>query len=246
MVDETLPRRGFLKGAGAAGTAVATALAGLPAPAEAQSAKPAKAKPAAPPPEPLLTLTATEAAFIAAAVDTFIPADELTPAGSDCGVGTFIDRQLAGAWGSGARLYRDGPFFNGKPEHGYQLALTPREFFRAGIAAANDWTRKIYGREFDRLSATDREAALKLLEEGKVEFPGFSSREFFEALLNITMEGFFADPIYGGNRDKVAWKMIGYPGARYDYRDWVERHNQRYPLPPVGISGRPEWIRKSG
>ena len=29
--------------------------------------------------------------------------------------------------------------------------------------------------------------------------------------------------------------------ARYDYRDWVHRHNQRYPLPPVGIQGRAEW-----
>jgi hypothetical protein len=36
----------------------------------------------------------------------------------------------------------------------------------------------------------------------------------------------------------AGWKMIGY--ARYDYRDWVERHNERYPL-PVGISGQSEW-----
>src|SRR5262249_53638075 len=59
-------------------------------------------------------------------------------------------------------------------------------------------------------------------------------------------EGFFADPVYGGNRDMAGWKMIGYPGARYDYRDWVERHNERYPLPPVSIGGRPDWVRKSG
>jgi len=52
------------------------------------------------------------------------------------------------------------------------------------------------------------------------------------------MEGMFADPVYGGNRNMAGWKMIGYPGARYDYRDWVERHNERYPLPPVSIGGR--------
>jgi gluconate 2-dehydrogenase gamma chain len=103
--------------------------------------------------EPLLTLTATEHAFFAAAADTIIPADELSPSGSECGVATFIDRQLAGAYGTGARLYRDGPFPKGKPELGYQLALTPREFFRAGVAAANAWTRKTYGKDFDRLSA---------------------------------------------------------------------------------------------
>jgi gluconate 2-dehydrogenase gamma chain len=38
-----------------------------------------------------------------------------------------------------------------------------------------------------------------------------------------------------------AWKMIGFPGARYDYRDWVSRHNERYPLPPVSIGGRVDW-----
>ena len=110
------------------------------------------------PTEPLLTLTATEHAFFVAAADTIIPADELSPSGSECGVATFIDRQLAGAYGTGARLYRDGPFPKGKPELGYQLALTPREFFRAGIAAANNWTRKTYGKELDRLPARNARA----------------------------------------------------------------------------------------
>ena len=67
------------------------------------------------------------------------------------------------------------------------------------------------------------------------------SKAFFEILLQNTKEGFFADPVYGGNRDMAAWKMIGFPGARYDYSDWIDRHNQRYPLPPVGIMGRPAW-----
>src|SRR5262249_32097830 len=138
--DEKAPiaRRNFLLGAS---TAVAAGLTPTP-PAQAQTPTPAPA--AAPADEPLLTLTATEHAFFVAAVDAIIPADELSPSGSDCGVATFIDRQLAGAYGSGARLYRDGPFPKGKPELGYQLSLTPREFFRAGITAANDWTRKTY------------------------------------------------------------------------------------------------------
>jgi gluconate 2-dehydrogenase gamma chain len=71
-----------------------------------------------------------------------------------------------------------------------------------------------------------------------------SSTEFFALLLENTMEGFFADPIYGGNRDMAGWKLIGFPGARYDYRDWVERHNEPYPLPPVSIMGRSDWTVK--
>ena len=162
MADETIPRRDFLKGA-----VVGTAALATGSPAAAQTAAPASAAQASPDAEPLLTLTATEHAFIVAAVDTLIPADELSPSGSACGVATFIDRQLAGAYGMGARLYRQGPFPKAKPELGYQLSLNPREFFRAGIESANAWTRKTYGKDFDRLSETDREAALKAM-EGRV------------------------------------------------------------------------------
>jgi len=134
MVDETIPRRDFLKGAMVGTAALAT---GSPAPAAAQAAPPAVAPAAPADAEPLLTLTATEHEFIVAAVDTIIPADELSPSGSQCGVAAFIDRQLAGAYGMGARLYRQGPFPKAKPELGYQLSLNPREFFHAGIESAN-------------------------------------------------------------------------------------------------------------
>jgi len=238
MTDEPIRRRNFLKGAGAAGTAAAAALTGgLAARAEtaapaAPATAPASAAPQAAAPEPPLTLTATEAAFLTAAVDMLIPADGLSPAASDCGVVVFIDRQLAGAWGNGARLYRDGPFLKGKPEHGYQLALTPREFFRVGIAEANDWSRKTYGKEFDGLGAGDREAALRAMEAGKAEFAGLPSKDFFDALLTITMEGFFADPIYGGNRGMAGWKMVGYPGLPAVYSDAIEKYRGKVFRPP--------------
>ncbi len=233
MVDETIPRRDFLKGA-VVGTAAALAT-GRPSTAEAQGAAPAS--PAAADAEPLLTLNATEHAFIVAAVDTIIPADELSPSGSACGVATFIDRQLAGAYGMGARLYRDGPFVKAKPELGYQLSLNPREFFRAGIESANAWTRKTYGKDFDRLSETDREASLKAMEADKAQFAGFSSRMFFDALLQITMEGFFADPIYGGNRGMAAWRMIGYPGLPATYREDIKAYfGKKYDKPPRSIA----------
>jgi gluconate 2-dehydrogenase gamma chain len=234
MSDETIPRRKFLVGAGLAGTAVASGLrtANPATPAAAQTAAPSALQL-----EPLLTLTETEHAFVVAAADTLIPADELSPSGSECGVATFIDRQLAGAYGSGARLYRDGPFAKAKPEFGYQLPLNPREFFRAGIGAANEWSRKTYGKDFDRLPGADREAAMKAMENGKAEFSGFDSRIFFNALLDISMEGFFADPIYGGNRDMAAWKMVGYPGLPATYRDDIKKYlGKKYDKPPRSIA----------
>ncbi len=236
MANKTIPRRKFLLGAGLAGTAVAASLTPADA-AEAQLRVSAASATGPQQAEPLLTLTATEYAFVVAAADTLIPADDLSPSGSDCGVAVFIDRQLAGAYGSGARLYRDGPFAKAKPELGYQLPLTPREFFRAGIAAANEWAQKTYAKDFDRLPLADREAALKAMETGKAEFLNFSSRMFFNALLAITMEGFFADPIYGGNRDMASWKMVGYPGLPATYREDIKKYfGKKYNRPPQSIA----------
>jgi len=72
-----------------------------------------------------------------------------------------------------------------------------------------------------------------------------SGQAFFDFLLQNTIEGFFWDPIYGGNRDMVGWKLIGFPGARYDYRPYVKKHNQRLDLAPVSIAGRPGWTSGS-
>src|SRR6266567_5153496 len=243
MADNDVPRRSFLKTAGAAGTLAATALAGaLPRAAKAQTppAQPAAAPPAPEPlltSEPLLALTADEAAFFSAAYDTIIPADRLSPSGTDCGLVTYIDRQLAGAWGNGARLYRNGPFLPARPEHGYQLPLTPREYFAAGIRADNDWSRKTYGEDFDRLPATDREAALKTMDAGKAELSEINGKRFFEMLLQSAMEGFFADPIYGGNRDKVSWRMVGYPGLPATYASKaLEYRGKKVVIEPQSIA----------
>jgi gluconate 2-dehydrogenase gamma chain len=230
-----IARRNFLMGAG---TAVAAGLAPA-ARAEAQQPKaaPAAAAPAPGGPEGYLTLTAPEAAFFSAAADTFIPADELTPSATDCGVVTFVDRQLAGAWGGGAKMYRQGPFAKGTPTQGYQLPLTPREFFAAGIVETNAWSRKTYGKDFDRLAPKEREAALKELEAGKAALGDFNGKQFFEALLTITMEGFFADPIYGGNRNKAGWRMVGYPGLPAVYSTLLDEYrNKRYVVEPQSIA----------
>ncbi len=235
--DESNPirRRNFLLGAG---TAVAAGLAPTAAaPAQPPAAPASTAAATASEPPTYLTLTQTEVAFFAAAADTMIPADELTPSGSDCGVVTFIDRQLASAWGGGAKMYRNGPFRKAKREYGYQLPLTPRQFFAAGIVATNAWTHKVYGKEFDRLATKDREDALRALEQGKAALDDFDGKQFFEALLQITMEGFFADPIYGGNRNKVAWKMVGFPGLPAVYSNLIEQYrNKRYVVEPQSIA----------
>ena len=164
---------------------------------------------------------ATEQAFIQAVVDTFIPADGLSPSGTECGVAVFIDRQLAGGYGNGARFYRSGPFLKGKPEHGYQLA-DAASISAQGIAETNAWSRKTSARISTACPRRRTRRSRRSTRQG--EFAGLNGKGFFEALLHIAMEGFFSDPIYGGNRDMVAWKMIGYPGLPATYADKIDQY----------------------
>ena len=242
--DGALPRRRFLLGAGTAVAAgLATGLQAQNAPGVSTNAQNApgvstNAQTAhSTEPVTLLVLTAPEAAFFSAVADSMIPADELTPSGTDCGIVSFIDRQLAGAWGGGAKMYRSGPHRSAKREYGYQLPMTPKEFFSAGIVAANAWTRKTWKKDFDGLAPQQRIDALAALEAGKADLGKLSSRQFFEALLDLVMEGFFADPMYGGNRDKVAWKMVGFPGLPALYANLIVQYrDKRYAPEPKSIA----------
>jgi gluconate 2-dehydrogenase gamma chain len=231
-------RRDFLKTVGTVGATGIAAAVGGDVSAEAQTAPAAAAAPStsAPVSHAYTFLTAPEAAFIEAAVDRLIPADDLTPGGTDCGVATFIDRQLAGAWGSGDRMYMQGPWDKGVPTQGYQSPLTPAEFFRAGIAATNAYCRKTLQKEFDRLTVDQQIKVLQDMEQGRVTLDAVAAQEFFNLLLATTMQGFFADPVYGGNRDKAAWKMIGFPGVIAIYSEHIKTYrNRKFDVEPKSI-----------
>jgi gluconate 2-dehydrogenase gamma chain len=197
------------------------------------------------PPRPVNPLgwyffTPVEAATVEAMVDRLIPADHLSPGGKDCGCAVYIDRQLAGSFGQADRLYTKGPFRQGLPTQGYQGDLTPAGRYRLGIQALNDYTNATYKKDFRALSAEQQDEVLTGLDGNKIQLklkPGFSTKQFFELVLQNTMEGFFADPLYGGNKNMAGWKMIGFPGARYDYRDHIDKHNVPYPKGPVSIYG---------
>jgi gluconate 2-dehydrogenase gamma chain len=192
-----------------------------------------------------LYFTPEEGAAVEALVDRLIPPDPQTAGGQNAGCAVFIDRQLAGPYGRHEGLYMRGPFAQGTPEQGLQSPVSPAEQYRLSLAALDKYCRATYrGKSFAELPDDQKDEVISGLEQGSIKLDGANGETFFEQLLTNTQEGFFADPVYGGNRDMVGWKMIGFPGARYDYRDWVERHNERYPLPPVSIVGRPEWAPK--
>ena len=205
--------------------------------------KPNEAYPVAPVvPGGHLFFTANEAAMVDAFVDRLIPTDELGPGAKDAGVTTFIDRQLTGPYGGHDWLYMKGPFSpNPLPTQGLQSPLTPRQQYRQGLAALEAYCTTAFNRRFVELNAAEQDKLIAGLEKGEVQLSNFSSRMLFTAIYTNTIEGFFADPIYGGNRDMAGWKLVGFPGVRYDYRDVMDKPNQPYTLPPVGMQGRPAW-----
>jgi gluconate 2-dehydrogenase gamma chain len=189
-------------------------------------------------PGPWRFFTPDEATTVEAIVDRLIPADELTPGGKDLGCAVFIDRQLAGPYGHHGGLYMEGPFQHGTKQQGMQSDVTPSEHYRRALAALNAHCQQAFGMKFAALSNSQKDDVIKGLEDNKLELGGDSGHDFFKQILNDTQTGFFADPVYGGNKDMASWKMIGFPGTRYDYREWVDRHNQPVTLAPVSIKTR--------
>ena len=195
---------------------------------------------------PWLFFNSAEGAAIEAIADRIIPPDPQTPGGKDAGCAVFLDRQLAGPYGRQDGLYVSGPFQPGEKNQGPQSEAGPAQRYRAALAALDEACKSRYaGKSFAALSVADQDRVLTGLESGEVKLDGVDGQAFFGQAIKDIQMGFFADPVYGGNRDMVAWKMIGYPGARYNYLDWVSRHNERFPLPPVGITGRADWTPKT-
>src|SRR5260221_4176817 len=201
-------RRDFLKQVGAIAGAVpishrviGIASVGVVA-AAASSAQAADSAPAAP-----FTgcqfFGPDEATFVEALVNVMCPADDLTPNGVDCGLATFIDRQLAGAFGAGRGRYMRGPWRKGKPQLGLQLPLAPRQFFNVGIAAAREACAKKYNKSFDLLAPADASAFLADVAARPVSDPHVPLAPWVnEARSPLFAQACFAGPLYGGSTDQ--------------------------------------------
>lgn len=249
MKDETSTnpqRRGFLSTTlkiipAAAVTVVgatkpAHALPGAPGSVDALSDLPAQVNDYLP-----MFFNDEEYAFIKSAADILIPADDLGPGALAAGVPEFIDRQMNTPYGNGQLWYMKGPFhpeiMKSTPTLGYQLNMTPKDIYRSGIAAFGKWCVQHHGKPFPALDPARKNDVMTLLSDGKIEFSDddVPADMFFSQLWENTKEGFFADPMYGGNRDMAGWQMVGFPGARADFLDWAGKHNAEYPIGPVSI-----------
>ncbi len=182
--------------------------------------------------------TPEERVFVEAATERLIPDEEDGLGARGAAVAVFIDRQLAGPYGRADKWYMQGPWAKGIPEQGYQLKLTPGELYQTAIRDVNAWCQKNHGKSFALLPEAEQDEVLHGLESGVIELTDVPAKVFFTMLWNNTVEGFLADPMYGGNRNFTGWKLVGFPGPRYNYVSEIEQYGKPYTQPTVGILGR--------
>ncbi|WAT02059.1 gluconate 2-dehydrogenase subunit 3 family protein [Rouxiella chamberiensis] len=181
----------------------------------------------------------TDRKNLAAIYDRLIPADEHGPSACEEGAIAFIDDQLAGDYGSGAALYLQGPL---RPENeeklmgAPQFLAPPRERYVTGLRALEAWAKVNHKASFYTLNDEQIDRFLTDMEAGKINLGAdVNSQAFFELMLQNVRESYLADPLYGGNKTMAGWKMIGFPGARYDYRQYVDRRGENLKLIPVSL-----------
>ena len=136
-------------------------------------------------------LNQDDSAAIDAFTERLMPGAPGQPGARDAGVLNYIDLALAGAY---AEL---------------------QDFYRRGCAALEGHCRKTYSKSFAQLTAAEQDAVITAMIEGKASsFTWPTSQAFFNTLRTHTMEGMFADPVYGGNKDFAGWRLVGFPGAQ--------------------------------
>ena len=145
--------------------------------------------------EPLAFFTGAEAAIAAAVMARIFPSDENKPGAPEAGTVFYLDRALAGA-----ELHLQGAY-------------------RAGLQRLERICRSRYGNGFADCGEAGQDALVGAMADGTLDAFGDAptALEFFEMLRAHTIEGLFADPVHGGNRDFVGWKLLGYQGPQPGY-----------------------------
>lgn len=133
-----------------------------------------------------MLLTESQLAALRALIDQLIPPDDY-PGGWEAGAGDYLLCQLAGD-------------------------LAPlRTAYQAGLDALDAEARAAGAASFSALPADAQRALLLRIEAGQAAagWP-IDPAGFLRMAAEHAAEGFYGDPGNGGNRDGVAWRMIGF------------------------------------
>jgi gluconate 2-dehydrogenase gamma chain len=157
-----------------------------------------------------------DARTIAAFTERLMPGAPGKPGATDAGVLNYIDLALAGP-------YAD-----------------EQDFYRRGITQLDAHCVAAYGKSFRRLSTAQRDEVIAALEHGQTTtFTWPTAQAFFNTVHKHTMEGMFADPIYGGNKGFAGWILVGFPGAQMQFTTEDMLSKEAFTREPiVGLQSR--------
>ncbi|MFC4307208.1 gluconate 2-dehydrogenase subunit 3 family protein [Cohnella boryungensis] len=160
---------------------------------------------------------------VEAAAERIFPKDDNGPGAKELGVAFFIDHQMAGAYGFNAREYMTPPFYKAEATQGYQLTFKRRDLLALGLDSLNEYSQDKHQNTFAKISPEQQDEVLTAFEKDEVNLKGVPGLAFFTILRNLTLEGVYADPLYGGNKNMAGWKMRNYPGNQMSYLDLIEK-----------------------
>ncbi|MCM2999515.1 gluconate 2-dehydrogenase subunit 3 family protein [Paenibacillus sp. VMFN-D1] len=191
---------------------------------QAPKTAPADSKPEASLQDALMFFNQEQFKMTEAAAERIYPEDENGPGAKALGVAFFIDHQLAGPWGYNARDYMMGPFVQAQTTQGEQSRLKRNEMFTLGLEGLKSYCQQKHQKAFTELEGQQQDEVLTAMEKGdKFPMRGVTSSSFFNMLKNLTIEGVYADPLYGGNRNMNGWKMRNFPGNQMSYAQQITK-----------------------
>ncbi|MBP2076935.1 gluconate 2-dehydrogenase subunit 3 family protein [Oceanobacillus polygoni] len=231
QANTTSTRRAFLKSSGLTfgGIAIGATFGGLlgnlkGGDVQTEQAPPPPVAEVANPNVALMFFNPEEYQTTNVAVERIFPEDENGPGAMELNAAIYIDHQLASQWGVNARDYRLGPFYNPEPTQGEQIKLLRQDLFRLGLKRLDNYSNENYERQFIDLEAGEQDEVLVAFEKGEAgSISGVSTAEFFKLLRQLTLEGVYADPMYGGNKEMLGWEMRKYPGTRMGYVNEIQK-----------------------
>jgi gluconate 2-dehydrogenase gamma chain len=153
---------------------------------------------------------------IMAFAERLMPGEPGKPGATDAGVLNYIDLALAGAY---ADL---------------------QDYYRRGLTQLDAHCVKAYGKPFRSITPEQQDATVAALEKGTApEFVWPTAQAFFTTMRTHTIEGMFADPVYGGNKDFAGWRLVGFPGAQPQFTAEDMQSKEAFTREPiVGMQAR--------
>ena len=163
---------------------------------------------------------------VEAATEQIFPKTDKGPGAKELLVAYYIDHQLAGSWGLNTKAYMQGPFYDKEAggKFGHQTHLNRQEVFALGVNLLITESMKQHKKKFQQLDALQQIEILRAVEANEVTWNAATTPSyFFKLLRTATIEGAYADPLYGGNKDMAGWKMKNFPGHQMSYLDIIEK-----------------------